>query len=261
MHSNDRSFLEKKIDVLNEYTKRIDPCVPIPSTEVFEHPLEKQKQLGFRYYIPLHTRLPRVVRAFWQTPNTFWGCCRRASAIAAGILPAPVDGMVLSMWDDDSLPLAKKATSIIWSGSLIPGDMIYTPSHSFVYLDSDICLSKNGYPCHLEIQTVEAIRKQYLPNLPQNFLSQDLDCLTKHDITVYRKKEDFFYPDEIVEQIIKICLLWQLKKRPEKSEDRLKALAHELQTRMRHWQEKPDVSPHLKDSLTKIYDYFIRYIL
>jgi len=238
MQSDDRDFLKDRIRALDEYTKRIDATAILSKPDVFKHSAENQKRIGYGYFIPIHTRLPRAVAAFWKTPDSGWGCCRRGAAIAAGILPAPVEGMVLSEWGDACLALAKHATSIIWSGPLMPGDLILGRSHSFVYLDHEICLSKNGFAGDLEIQSVEDVRRRYFPEFPENFLRRiNEQGQMPHEIefTVFRKNNDFHYPDEITEQIIKICHLWQLKNSPESSrlsQDQLKDSIFELKGRV-----------------------------
>jgi len=259
MRSNDPEFLKEKGLTIAKYTQKIDPNVEIGVVNVQKCSLSIQKATSFKYQITLHDILPRVVTAFYRSREKWWGCCRRAAAISAGIVPGPIPGMIISDGSSKDLALAVAVTERVTTGELASGDLLFFNNHSFVYLDSQICLSKNGRGGVFEIQTIEAVRREYFPSFEKDFLVNRQSLFRKH-MTVWRKQEDFVYPETITQGILKLCSVWHLnlyKSTKHLHEPLNREAVNHLRKVIYAQISDPKISKDLKVSMALIFNYFV----
>lgn len=189
--SNDFHFLENKIKILQQYTKSVDPLSPeaeieIDSTEECKRSLIHDfAEEGYTHFTVLNGHFPRLVEALYgqHRRKAATSNCHGTALFGAGILP------VLSDPDNPRQLLKEKAHNILVE-NIRPGDLIYSPGHSFIYLDEDICLSMNGRGKLIKIYTTNSVMNMCEPEiLPSRIL-------------IFRKNEDWFIPEPIITALL-----------------------------------------------------------
>lgn len=176
----------KKRDLLVYYTRKVDP----------HHDVPKLVDQSIRE-ISLNELLPRTVAASLRLDLR--GNCHGAAIVAAGIFPQHFVSM-----QSMGLSIAKQNVTQIARHQLEAGDIIRLPGnaqhwtgHSFVYLDEDLSLSRNGINGVLNMHSTRSILKLY--EYPTDALQSD-DCR----ISFFRKNKEWNCP----EALISIAIEW-----------------------------------------------------
>lgn len=184
LFADDRTLIERIMNVLAEYTKKVDSAAAVKfhSIKVNQDPkmvqtlqekaIRKQRMIKggvvdareYTWKVKIHRLLPKTVRMNYGFPDVSSNC-HGTALLGAGILP-------IALHLDSPLPqqLAPYTPAIPQGRyNLVPkedisvGDLVYFEDvdHSIVYLDEEFCLSRCGINQPFLLHALNDVLKLY----------------------------------------------------------------------------------------------------
>ena len=195
MISRNQSFLSEKVEVLKQYSKLVLPWMKQGEAKI--HEIQSNHYLfnkGYTHYVKLNNILPKLVTVLYSNHPNYgsYSNCHGMALLGAGIVP------VVSSLQSPLIGLRKVLKSHeVTIENIQPGDLIfYTKnSHSFIFLDKDICLSMNGRGQSFEILPTDFVINKY--KMPPNMIDKG-----DPDAMIFRKNKNWSIPEPIYKTLV-----------------------------------------------------------